>query len=412
MRTSAFAFARDLRDEGVEAVLDNVRHRGRLDGVGLAVAYHDGRDVFPHNPRSRVGLLESGAIFFAPDPAVWVASELQPRVSELVQDGDPLAELLGRAAPLGLDVHAWTVFLHNDELARRAPACAQENAFGDRDPGTLCPAQPAVRDYVRRLVTDLAARRVTGIVAESLHYHPLEHGHAHERYPVEIGALGRLLLGLCFCPACCKAAEALGVDAAAVRAFACATVDQRFASGAAVDDSDAELARDAVGALVEGALGDYLGMRETVVATLVAEAVASAGAVPICFLDASGAAKGYWTGRPTGGSAASIAWRFGVELEAIAGAGAGILALAYAADPGRVAFDLDDYAARAPEAALACVLRPNRPDSETVQDLVAKLRVARSRGVETVHVYHYGLIRLEELDRIGFALEELEPRQS
>ena len=39
------------------------------------------------------------------------------------------------------------------------------------------------------------------MLAESLHYHPLEHGAHHERYFVELGTAARLLLGLCFCDA-------------------------------------------------------------------------------------------------------------------------------------------------------------------------------------------------------------------
>ena len=66
MDTSIFAFATDLADEGVEAVLDNVQHRGGLGGVTVAAAYHEGRDVFPHNPVRKVRFLESGAIFSSP----------------------------------------------------------------------------------------------------------------------------------------------------------------------------------------------------------------------------------------------------------------------------------------------------------------------------------------------------------
>ena len=42
------AFATDLRDEGTATVLDNVQNRAGIDGLTMAVAYHDARDVFPH----------------------------------------------------------------------------------------------------------------------------------------------------------------------------------------------------------------------------------------------------------------------------------------------------------------------------------------------------------------------------
>ena len=50
-----FAFASDLVDEGMATVLDNVAGRAGLGGITMAAAYHHGRDIFPHNPRRKVG---------------------------------------------------------------------------------------------------------------------------------------------------------------------------------------------------------------------------------------------------------------------------------------------------------------------------------------------------------------------
>ena len=47
-------------------MLDNVEQRGGLGGVTVAAAYHEGRDVFPHNPVHKVRFLEGGAVFFPP----------------------------------------------------------------------------------------------------------------------------------------------------------------------------------------------------------------------------------------------------------------------------------------------------------------------------------------------------------
>ena len=51
------------------------------------------------------------------------------------------------------------------------------------------------------------------IIAESLHYHVLEHGYHHERFFIELGAKARYLLGLCFCEHCVDRARRAGVDA-------------------------------------------------------------------------------------------------------------------------------------------------------------------------------------------------------
>ncbi|MCA1656862.1 MAG: hypothetical protein LC713_03985, partial [Actinobacteria bacterium] len=176
MDTSIYCFATDLADEGVEAVLDNVQHRGGLGGVTFAAAYHEGRDVFPHNPAHKVRFLEGGAVFF--EPHALRETRLQPPVSEVAH---VTPELLVAAERRGLAVRAWTVFLHNGALAAAHPDCAPENAFGDRYVTDLCPAHPDVRAFAVALAADVAGLGVATICSESLHYHPLEHGYAHER---------------------------------------------------------------------------------------------------------------------------------------------------------------------------------------------------------------------------------------
>ena len=171
MDSSIFVFATDIRDEGVDVVLDNVQHRAGLGGITVAAAYHEARDIFPHNPVRKVRFLENGAIFFRPDPARWREIRLQPPVSEAA---DALPELVAGAASRGLAVHAWTVFLHNGALAEGYADCAPQNAFGDPYLTELCPANPDVRAYARVLGAEVARLGVASIVAESLHYHPLE----------------------------------------------------------------------------------------------------------------------------------------------------------------------------------------------------------------------------------------------
>lgn len=207
-----FAFASDLRQEGMETVLDNVAERAGVGGVTLAAAYHDGRDIFPHTPVRRVYFLEGGALFFQPDAARYRGLKLQPRVSRMAVESDVLTDLCRRASARSMRVRAWTVFLHNYALGEAYPDCACRNAFGDPHLTDLCPANPDARAYVRALSGDIAAHGVAAVVAESLHYHGLEHGFHHERYFIDLGPLGRYLLGLCFCEHCMAAARGSGVD--------------------------------------------------------------------------------------------------------------------------------------------------------------------------------------------------------
>ena len=386
MDSSIFCFATDLADEGIETVLDNVEHRGGLGGVTVAAAYHEGRDVFPHNPVSRVRFLESGAVFFPPGPALR-ATRLQPPVSTSAV----LPEVVAAADRRGLAVRAWTVFLHNGALAAAHPECTPENAFGDRYLTELCPANPDARAYARALAADIAALGVAGICSEALHYLSLEHGYAHERYFVPLSSRVRYLLGLCFCEHCLVAASAAGVDGDAARREARDAIELAFAG----DDPGGEPERD-----------EYARVREQVVTSLVAEVAEAAGETPLEFIELSGALKGYADGRPTGDPSPTIAWQLGVDVEAVAAACHGLQAMGYAADPAWVARDLDTYG----EAAVSVIFGPSIPDNESAEQLRTKVDLARQRRLGRVDFYHYGLMRLDALDWIREALESPPPR--
>jgi hypothetical protein len=404
MDASIFAFASDLHGEGLATVLDNVQHRAGLGGITLATVYHEARDLFPHNPQWRVRFLEPGVCYFRPDPERYRGLSLQPRVSRFVDEVDVLADLVPTAARRGMKVNAWTVYLHSDWVQPPQPEHVERNAFGDPRLTELCPANPGVRGYVRALTGDIARHGVSTIVAESLHFHPLEHGYHHERYFLHLGARTRFLLGLCFCEHCLRTAAAAGCDADAVKRFAQEEVQNVF-DGAADGSTDVSFteARSFAG----GELGAYLDARAETVSTLAAEAAAAArteGAA-FAFMDASGAIKGYDDGQPAGAPAPDIAWRLGVDLAGAAAATGALEAIAYAADPDRIRLDLDAYRAELPERGrLSAALRPILPDCDSTENLAAKLRLARELELERIDFYHYGFAPLTALDRIREAL--------
>ena len=214
----------------------------------------------------------------------------------------------------------------------------------------------------------------------------LEHGYAHERYFVPLGARVRYLLGLCFCEHCLAAARAAGVDGEAARRSAREAIESAFAG----DDPGGEPERD-----------EYARVREQVVTSLVAEVAEAAGETPFEFIELSGAVKGYADGRPTGPPAPSIAWQLGVDVDAVAGACDGIEAIGYAADPERVRGDLDAYG----DAAVSVIFRPSTPDCRLGRRTCARRSTwPATRDLRRVDFYHYGLMRLDALDWIRSAL--------
>jgi hypothetical protein len=403
LETSAFAFASDIAGEGVDAVLTNLQKRAAVGGLTVAYSYHAARDLFPHNPLRKVQLAERGEVFFRPDPRLWEGRRIQPRVSELAAD-DVLGQTCARATECGLSVHAWTVFLHLDRPDEYGD-CVTRNAYGDAYSGDLCPSNPDVRAYVRTLVADVSRHDVQSILAESLHFHGLEHGHHHERYFIELDARTRYLLGLCFCDACLGRAAAAGVDGGRVRDAVRGELERAFAQRPSTVDVDVE--RQAIEDVAEGELLRYLDVRSETVGSLVEEAVGVAGEAGkrFVFLELSGAVKGYATGRPVGGPAAEIAWKVGIDLDRLARSCPQVEVIGYAADLDRLRLDLAAYRERLGEAPMSVAVRPTSPDCASPEDLAQKVRLMRELGVVRVDFYHYGFVRLESLDWIRAALE-------
>jgi hypothetical protein len=403
MKTAVFAFPGDLEDEGDDRVLERLRERAGVDGLVLAAAYHAARDLLPHNPRGRVRFLEPGVVHFRPHPARWAGARLVPRPSALAATRDPLREAVAAARDRGLAAHGWMVLLHTDRLGFEHPECAPRNAFGDPYPTDLCPSNPDVRRYAATLAAEVAACAVESVVAESLHFHPWEHGYHHERAFVALSDRARLLLGLCFCDSCRAAAAGRGVDAEAARRAARAELERALEGDAADEPADSLRAEG-------GPLGAYVAARVPTVTSLVADvarAVQEEGS-RLTVLDLSGAVKGYASGEPEGGPAAWSAWRLGLDPREVVGAGAALDVLAYARDPERVRADLAAYRELLGRGAdLGVVLRPMAPDCDGPENLRAKVEVARAAGAERAGFYHYGLMPLRCLDWIAGAIRPL-----
>ncbi|MFJ8431941.1 hypothetical protein ACIQ9P_11660 [Kitasatospora sp. NPDC094019] len=386
MESSVLAFATDLLDEGADTFFGNLADRAGVGGVTLASVYHEARDVFPHNPRRVIRYLEPGAAYFRPDPARWSGRRLRPAPSTAIGDRDPFAEASGEARRRGLKLHAWTVFCHNDRLGFEHPDCAPANAFGDRHLTELCPAHPEVREYARTLVTELARYGVDAIRAESLHFHGLRHGYHHERYFEELGPAAEALLGLCFCAHCRAAAVRAGVPAEEVAATVRAELRRRLADEAAAAEPAA------LDELADGAVAAYVDASAATVTSLAAELAeeATRHGMRLSFMDGGGPGTG---------------WLSGIDLPGLAKAAHQIETLGYARTPEAVREKVAAFALHGVRPQdMAVILRPMASDCDGAENLAAKIAVLRGLGVPEVEFYHYGLMRLSSLDRIGAAL--------
>jgi hypothetical protein len=267
-----WAYPWDFLDDGAETVARRLREDVGLDAVSLATSYHTVEHLRLHTRGRRTFQSFDAALYFRPDPNLWRGLALQPNVSPLTVDANPLERVCAVAERVGLKVESWTVCLHSSHLGRKHPDACERNVFGDPYPPHLCPSNPDVRAYATTLVRDLAANYpLYAVELESLHYGGFGHFHGHEKIGVELGHVGRFLLSLCFCESCRTGAKSAGVDVDAAASVARSTLERIFAQGAPV----AEHVDDIIGDSPE--LAALLAWREKIVTSLTDEVKKSAG---------------------------------------------------------------------------------------------------------------------------------------
>lgn len=204
----------DLADERPARALDAIAGVAGMDGVALAASYHLATYFLPHNPVRPLYYGEDGMVLFRPNDVLYSGSALRPRVSDTVTGGDYLPRLVEAVRERGLEYTAWLVYCYNHYLARTHPACAKQDALGNRYLSQLCPAHPDVRAYFLALTRDvLEQTRPDHVYVESLSYLRYDYGFLNPKVLSPIGERCGFLLGLCFCPHCRAAAGEQGVDA-------------------------------------------------------------------------------------------------------------------------------------------------------------------------------------------------------
>ena len=395
MQASAFIFGTDWLDEGGEAVLDNLQQRGGLNGVAFSANYHDARDVFAHNPRRHVFRNEGDVAWFPVEPARY-PSGLVARQAQDAGGADVLADVCRQAQARGMEVTAWIIFTHNSVLATAHPDCSTRNVYGDAYLTDLCPANPRVRAYCCELAADVARRPVQHLLAESLHYRPLEHGEHHERYLIPLPLDARMLMSLCFCDHCRAAATRSGVDVERLAHAARAALQP-------VWDGLVRPGQPMLGEELRAQVEAYVDVRCATVTSLVMEVretLAPSG-VQLIFVDHAGTMAHVMHGVTQDDDVLAASRRLGINPAALAAVTDQYGILGYQDSPRRLAAVLARYRAVLGDGArLTLALRPLLPDCLDAGNLAEKLRIAQAAGVEAVDFYHYAMMPLNRLDWI------------
>jgi hypothetical protein len=362
--TALWAYPWDLLDEGLHESLGRIASLG-FRGISLAISYHAGLLLLPHNPRGHVRFLEDGALYFGATER-FRGLAIQPRVSSLVGPDDPLERICTAASAEGLDVVGWTVCTHNSHLGNRHPDMVMRNAWGDPLYYALCPSHPDVQAYLEALVAAASRYPVAALQLESYGFMGFPHGHHHEKINLPLPPETQDLMGICFCPACLDRARAAGVDGESLR--------QRVAAylARALDGAPGEPPPD---------LDAYYAVRDDTVAGLV-QRLAQASAAPLNLLGV----------RPA-------------VLRKATDAIAEVTTTAHHAQAGEVAATVQ--AARAlvgHNRHLAVGLECTPLYSPTRENLAAKIGAAWKAGADSLYCYNYGLMPLRSLEWLRRAL--------
>jgi len=369
----------------------SVLARAGCNSLTVATVYHTARDLLPHGQKGRLAYLEGGVTYFRPELSRYPGL-LQPKPSALCDETDPLGDVVTAAADCDTAVTAWVVYLHNTRLGKAVPETTIMNVFGDRILSILCPANPQVGRYVESLTADIVSRGVSAIAAESLHFHPLEHGYHHERYFIDLSDLAKFLMALCFCDHCRLGAKAAGIDAGAAAAQVRSVLDTEFAVGGG-DLEPFDLA------MVESRCGpstaEYVANRDVTVESLVRRtaSITTAGGVDLEVIDPAGSLDEDLEVGFLHTAAMPTRLQESVSTNAV---------LAYGSSGTNI---LGRYATQVNVDQIRAVMRPMFPDCSSSDDLVQRVRDARQFGIRRFGFYHYDLMRLQALDWINDALE-------
>jgi hypothetical protein len=392
MYKAIYMYPWDLADEGLEVALGRIRETG-VNTITLAVSCHAGTFLRARGRTGEMDLEADGAVCFRTRPERY--GHIRPRVHPMVEGFDPLAELQGAAPDLGRA--AWVVCCRNRPLAEQHPEYVARNAFGDPDPAGLCPAHPAVRDYVVNLCADLAhGYDLAAVVLEDPGWLPYDHAERQGSANAPPDRWAKTLLSLCFADATRHAAKAGGVDADRLQAQARALLERHRAADLAVPEAAAAewWCADVVS---DPEWAAFFNWRCRQVADLV---TAVKSALPVGTALAA---------IPTVGHPSAACWLEGSELGMLARAAD---ALEIPADQASVAdlyVDASDIRRRAgDDAALHFMLRPSHPDLADGADSVEAARVLEQIGMAGIAFYDCGQIRPGSLGRVKAVLAALD----
>ena len=262
---SLWAYVWDVIDEDIDSTIPTLKNEIGLNTLSVATCYHSVDHLRVHRLENNF-YSSQAAVYFQPDQSLYRNTRIEPPVSPLAKNANPLRSISDSCERYDMKLSSWTVCLHNSTVGRNHPEVAQRDVFGNPCWHALCPANEDVREYMRAVVTDLTTNyNFATVELESCDYQGGRHYHGHEKIGIPLGETDRLLLGLCFCESCRKCGGVEGIDVTAVAASVRSTLAASFESG-----DPSQIGFDEFCDKVPDTRA-YLEMRESVVSSLIAD---------------------------------------------------------------------------------------------------------------------------------------------
>ncbi len=201
MRATGYAFAWDYLDDGAAAL--RAAELG-VDVVALAATYHSARVPTPLSSTRRILDVPRSAMYLPVRVGPWKGHRLIPSVPDWLEENDSFNVARRRLQEAGLEVDAWIVLTHHDELGYAHPDLVVRNAFGEPYPYALCPSHLDVREYCSTLIDEiLKLTECRGVVLEACGAMGVEHAGVHDKSEfANFTPVDEDLLSLCFCEGC------------------------------------------------------------------------------------------------------------------------------------------------------------------------------------------------------------------
>lgn len=370
MQLSTYVYPWDLARLGVREVFEDLNEQG-VTGVDLTASYHTITAFSPRGRGPHVFSLPRGGVCFP------IRRERYGLITPAdIADAAVLRvwpEAAAQAARLGIALSAWTVALFAPWLAQDHPATARVLPSGERSNVGVCPAAPAVREYLGALCADVAEQfGLAAVKLENVAFPDFDYGWHRPRALTTIPDRARELLSMCFCVHCVERGRSAGIQVDLLQVRLAAQIDAVLAGPGSRPVDDEELV--AYKTLADGAVVELV----SYIAESVRQEAPATRVTVAAPIEPSGSA--------------------GVDLASVIDEVGGVQLWSPRHNADAIAALLPLLQQR-PDLVVSCLHPPGFDHPVGSPTWLEELRSAIAVPVDEISLYHYGLLPRSDFDR-------------